>query len=48
VVELARAAYPLVIEHLTSTGALPERSDVDFVHPAARNRAARGKGEQRR
>ena len=38
--ELARAAYPLVIRQLTGQGALEKHSKVDFVHPAARKRAA--------
>ena len=34
--ELARAAYPLVIEQLTGQGPLVRSARVDFVHPAAR------------
>ena len=43
---LARAAYPLIIGHLTTTGPLSERSDVDFVHPGNRSQPARSE-EQR-
>ena len=42
--ELARAAYPSIIAHLTEPGPLPEQSDVDFVHPAER---AKRTNEQR-
>ncbi len=35
--ELARAAYPLIIEQLTGQGPLAPIAAVDFVHPAARN-----------
>lgn len=35
--ELARAAYPLIIEQLTGQGPLARIVPVDFVHPAARN-----------
>jgi hypothetical protein len=37
--ELARAAYPLIIEQLTGQGVLAPHTAVDFVHPAARRRA---------
>jgi hypothetical protein len=39
--ELARSAYPVIIEQLTGQGALARHTRVDFVHPALRNRAAR-------
>lgn len=35
--ELARAAYPLIIEQLTGQGPLAPVALVDFAHPAARN-----------
>ena len=34
--ELARAAYPAIVAHLTTSGPLPEQTHVDFVHPAER------------
>ena len=37
--ELARAAYPVIIEQLTGQGVLAPHTAVDFVHPAARRRA---------
>jgi hypothetical protein len=42
--ELARAAYPIIIEQLTGQGVLAKHIQVDYVHPAARNRATRGAG----
>ena len=42
--ELARRAYPVVIEQLTGQGALAKHTMVDFVHPAARTTAQRGAG----
>ncbi len=40
--DLARAAYPAIIAHLTTTGALPQETRVDFVHPAQRARHGKG------
>ena len=37
--ELARAAYPIVLVQLTGQGPLEKHTHVDFVHPAARQRA---------
>jgi hypothetical protein len=42
--ELARSAYPIVIRQLTGQGPLEKQTKVDFIHPAARNRAQRGAG----
>ena len=36
--ELARAAYPVVIEQLTGQGKLAAHTQVDFVHPASRKK----------
>jgi len=36
--ELARAAYPVVVEQLTGNGKQAPHTQVDFVHPASRNR----------
>lgn len=36
--ELARAAYPLIIDQLTAQGALARNVNVDFIHPAERSR----------
>ena len=36
--ELARAAYPIVVQQLTGQGPLEKHTYVDFVHPAARRR----------
>ena len=36
--ELARAAYPVLIAHLTSPDALGAECRIDFVHPAERAR----------
>ena len=44
VTELARAAYPAIIAHLTATGALPEETHVAFIHPAERTEGHRGQG----
>ena len=41
--ELARSAYPVVIEQLTGQGALAKHTRIDFVHPA--ERAPRGGAE---
>ena len=41
--ELARSAYPVVLEQLTGQGVLEQHTKVDYVHPAARNRVPRGK-----
>ena len=38
--ELARAAYPIVIEQLTGQGRLAPHTKVDYVHPASRKEAA--------
>jgi hypothetical protein len=35
--ELARRAYPVVVEQLTGQGAQAKHTHVDFVHPAAHN-----------
>ena len=43
--ELARAAYPVIIRQLTGQGALEKHTVVDYVHPAARNRAPREPGQ---
>ena len=40
--ELARAAYPIVVQQLTGQGTLERETYVDFVHPAARASAGRG------
>ncbi len=37
--ELARAAYPVIIEQLTGQGTLAKDTLVDYVHPAARKDA---------
>ena len=34
--ELARSAYPVIIEQLTGQGALEKHTRIDFVHPAVR------------
>jgi hypothetical protein len=39
--ELARSAYPIVVRQLTGQGPLEQQTHVDFVHPAARDRAQR-------
>jgi hypothetical protein len=44
--QLARSAYPVVIRQLTGQGVLDRQTLVDFVHPAARNRAARNAGKE--
>lgn len=36
---LAAAAYPVIVRQLTAQGALEKHVIVDFVHPAARQRA---------
>ena len=38
--ELARAAYPVVIEQLTGQGKQAPHTKVDFVHPASRNKVS--------
>ena len=38
--DLARAAYPIIIRHLTGQGVLEKYTLVDYVHPAARNHAS--------
>lgn len=42
--DLARSAYPIIIEQLTGQGTLALQTHVDYVHPAARNRAQRSPG----
>ena len=37
--ELARAAYPIVLEQLTGMGQQAAHTHVKFVHPAARQKA---------
>lgn len=46
--ELARAAYPLIIQQLTGQGTLEASVRVDFVHPAKRGAQpkAEATGEQ--
>ena len=39
--ELARAAYPLIVEQLTGQGALAQNAHVDYIHPGERNRQRR-------
>ena len=39
--ELARSAYPVIVEQLTGQGVLEKHTQVDYVHPAARNRVQR-------
>jgi hypothetical protein len=34
--ELARSAYPVIIEQLTGRGVLAKHTRIDFVHPAER------------
>ena len=40
--ELARSAYPIVIEQLTGQGTLPKHTKVDYVHPALRRQGRDG------
>ena len=42
--ELARSAYPVIIRQLTGQGVLENHTMVNYVHPAARNRAPRDAG----
>ncbi len=42
--ELARSAYPVVIEQLTGQGIQAKHTQVDFIHPAARKSAPRAAG----
>jgi len=42
--DLARAAYPVVLMQLTAQGPLEKHTYVDFVHPATRARAPRDEG----
>jgi hypothetical protein len=44
--ELARSAYPAIIEQLTGQGALAQHTRVDYVHPAARAKAKSGAGRE--
>jgi hypothetical protein len=39
--DMARAAYPMIIKHLTSQGEIEESTEIDYVHPATRLRSAR-------
>ncbi len=39
--ELARAAYPVIIEHLIGANPPPEVSRLEFAHPASRGRSVR-------
>ena len=41
--ELARAAYPVIIEHLIGANPPPEVSRLEFAHPASRGKAAKAK-----
>lgn len=41
VLELARSAYPIVLQQLTGQGPLEKHTYVEFVHPAARRGAQR-------
>ena len=43
--ELARSAYPIIIRQLTGQGVLEKHTLVDYVRPAARNRAPRAPGQ---
>ena len=43
--ELARAAYPVVLTQLTGQGTLEKHTHIDFVHPAKKQRAARAQKE---
>jgi hypothetical protein len=49
--EMARAAYPIIIKHLTAQGMLEQTTKVPYVHPATRLRTAgaeaRSSGEVR-
>ncbi len=38
--ELARSAYPVVLEQLTGQGELAKYTKIDFVHPASRGHRA--------
>ena len=40
--ELARSAYPVVVEQLTGQGALEKHTLIDFVHPATRAKSGAG------
>ncbi len=44
--DLAHSAYPVIIEQLTGQGTLAPHNHVDYVHPAARNRAQRNAGTE--
>jgi len=39
--ELARAAYPIVLMQLTGQGKLDKHTHIDYVHPAGKQRNAR-------
>ena len=40
--ELASAAYPIIVSHLTGQGVLEKHTHVDYVHPASRGKAQAG------
>jgi len=42
--ELARAAYPIIVEHLIGANPPPEASRLEFVHPASRGKTAKAEG----
>ena len=43
--ELARAAYPVVLMQLTGQGALEKHTHIDFVHPAKKPQNVRPQKE---
>jgi hypothetical protein len=45
--ELAAAAYPRIIAHLTTPTPVPEQSEVAFVHPADRSKGSGSDHEER-
>ncbi|MBI2293702.1 MAG: hypothetical protein HYU73_25890 [Betaproteobacteria bacterium] len=47
VLNLARAAYPVVIRQLTSQEPLEVSARIDFVHPAVRKKQAEAEGAAR-
>jgi hypothetical protein len=44
--ELARSAYPVIVEQLTGQGVLAQHTRVDYVHPAARKSAKGSMGTE--
>jgi hypothetical protein len=48
VMDLARAAYPIIIQQLTSQQPLEESTRVDYIHPAVRKKQAKAETVQRR